>query len=117
MAGSLKPPSLPPPEKMTPEMEAWAGAMRARQRELEAANAKLRDSLIEAEIARSRSSNEAPDDFVPLKAALAHAPHVHPEFARRLCAGGTVMAKQNAKGGRRRVSLSSFLRAVREHLG
>jgi hypothetical protein len=112
-----KPESLPPPpEELSPAMREWADSVRDRHRDLHSAYSRLRDTLIESEIGRSQRSKEGPD-YVPLKTALAHAPHVHPEFGRRLCANRDVDAAQNGKGGRWRVSLASFLKVVRERLG
>ena len=66
---------------------------------------------------RARNSNEAPDDFVPLKAAAAHAPHVEYEWLRRRCESGEIESKQNGKNARIKASISSLLRVVRENWG
>jgi hypothetical protein len=117
MAPAPKSPPLPPPEPLSPAMAAWWNATRARHSDLAAANARISDALVEAEAERARNSNEAPTNYIPIKVAIAHAPHVHREHARRLCASGEIEAKQNGKGGRWRLSHASFLRAVRENLG
>ncbi len=107
----------PPPEELSPAMAAWWNETRTRHSDLRSAYSKVRDTLIENEIARARNSNEAPDDYVALKVANAHTPHVHPEYARRLSASGEVETKQTRKGARRFVSLSSYLRAARKYFG
>lgn len=98
-------------------MVVWWNQTRSRHSELLAAKERLADRLIEIETERARASNEGPSDYVALKVALAHAPHVHPEFARRLSQAGEIETAQKGKGARRYVSLSSFLRAVRKHFG
>jgi hypothetical protein len=111
-----------PPERLSPATRAYIdmllaanAKLRKTDRELAATNVRLRESLIDAALAHA--TDDDPRDFVPLKVALAHAPHVHPERARRLCESQAVLAKQNCKGGHWYPSLSSFLAATRRITG
>jgi hypothetical protein len=49
--------------------------------------------------------------------SIAHPGMQQPDVCRRLSASGEVRTRQRGKGGRRFVSLSSYLKAVRKHLG
>jgi hypothetical protein len=106
-----------PAEQLSPEMAAWANAVKSRHADLHAANTRLRDTLIEIEAARSRASNEPPDDFLPLKRAAAHVPHVDPEWIRRRCQSGEIEMKQRGKKNLISVGVASMLRVVRERWG
>ena len=110
-------PLPPPPEELSPEMQAWWDAVKTKNSDLRSAYVRVRDALVDAEAARSRNSNEPPDDFVPLKAAAAYAPHVEYEWLRKRCDSGEIESKQKRKHARIRASISSLLRVVRENWG
>ena len=111
------PPEPLPSEPVSPAMAQWVANVRARdlerQRELEAANAKLRDTVIDLELARSRSSNE-PTEMVALKIALQHVP-VDDEWVRRRLVRGEIEGEQ--RGSRWFVALASLFREVKASRG
>jgi hypothetical protein len=109
--------AAPPEPAVSPAMAQWVANVRARdlerQRELEAANAKLRDTVIDLELARSRSSNE-PTEMVALKIALQHVP-VDDEWVRRRLVRGEIEGEQ--RGSRWFVALASLFREVKASRG
>jgi hypothetical protein len=115
MTAPKSPPQLPPPpEPLSPAMQAWWDQTRTRHSDLAAANARLREALIEAETERARNSNEGPDDYIPIKSATSYVPGFQQERVRRLCASGEIEAKQSRKGAPWKLSLTSLLRKARE---
>jgi hypothetical protein len=108
-------PLPPPPEALSPAMQAWADQVRSRHADLAAAYRHMWDASIDAEKARARGSNQPPDDMKPLKSA-ARIAGVEGEWARRLHQAGLVVSEQAGKGTKIRISVSSLLQAARERL-
>lgn len=98
------------PDQRSADIEARLAIATATIRELRSANAKLRDHIVETEIARA-GSNQA-DDLWPLKRA-AELADVHYEQARRMVAAGLVTSEQRGKGHRIRVSVASLIHALK----